>query len=93
MKPHIGRRIYDNFRLKVMLCLIKAKCFDISWNEAKDWKPDGAGEVKHKLRNKNSDGGAVQGMDKGGITIEEAAITAKTIILDHLVDGPWQRSF
>ena len=31
MKPLVGRRIYDNFRLKVMLCLIKAKCFDILW--------------------------------------------------------------
>lgn len=91
MKPSVGRRIYDNFRLKVMLCLIKAKCFDILWTEAKDWKPDGAGAVKRKLRSKNSVGGAVQGMDKEGITIEEATIIAKTIILEHLVDGPWQK--
>ena len=69
MKPSVGRRIYDNFRLKVMLCLIKAKCFDILWTEAKDWKPEGAGAVKRKLRSKNSVGGAVQGMDKEGITI------------------------
>jgi hypothetical protein len=89
----IGRRIYDNFRLslKVMLCLIKAKCFDILWTEAKDWKPEGSGAVKRKLRSKNSVGGAVQGMDKEGITVEGATIIAKTIILEHLVDGPWQK--
>jgi hypothetical protein len=29
-------------------------------------------------------------MDTEGLTVEEATIIDKTVILDHLVDGPWQ---
>ena len=91
LKPKVGRNVYANFRLRVLTAIQQAKCFDVLWTQAKDWKPAGTGQVKRKLRSKDSVGGKITGTDKEDITAEEATITARTIILDHLFDGPWQK--
>ena len=67
LKPKVGRNIYASFRLRVLTAIQQAKCFDVLWTQAKDWKPTGTGQVKRKLRSKDSVGGKVTGTDKEGI--------------------------
>ena len=78
-----GAPIYENFLLKVLMVIVKAKLFDILWDDAASFKPSGAHAVYRKLEDHEGVGEKV-GIDSADLKLAEANFKARFTILDHL---------